>query len=155
MTKPQKASAAQIKRAQLLRLDNQLCFALYAATNRMTRLYQPLLAELGVTYPQYLVLLVLWEQDRLSVGELGQKLDLDSGTLTPLLKRMETAGIVDRQRDPEDERRVVVSLTKAGIKLREKALDIPGALACRVDLPLNELAALRSQLLRLRQAITE
>jgi MarR family transcriptional regulator, organic hydroperoxide resistance regulator len=155
MSKLQKANVPIAKRAQLLKLDNQLCFALYAASNRITRLYQPLLAELGITYPQYLVLLVLWEQDGLSVGELGQKLDLDSGTLTPLLKRMETAGIVDRQRDPEDERRVVVSLTTTGNKLRDKALDIPGALACRVDLPLGELSALRAQLQRLRQAIIE
>lgn len=137
-----------------LKLDNQLCFALYAAANRMTRAYQPLLTKLGVTYPQYLVLMVLWERGACSVGELGQALDLDSGTLTPLLKRMQAAGLVLRQRDPGDERRVVISLTAAGFNLREQAVDIPGTLACRIDMPIAEGMALRDQLKQLRQALT-
>ncbi|MDB6063494.1 MAG: MarR family transcriptional regulator [Verrucomicrobiaceae bacterium] len=153
MPKAQKMTVPSSKRAQLLKLDNQLCFALYALSNRITRLYQPLLAELGITYPQYLVLLVLWEHDARSVGELGRALDLDSGTLTPLLKRMESNGFVSRLRDADDERRVVVSLTTAGLKLREHALEIPGALACQIDLPLSELSALRIQLQHLRQTI--
>ena len=141
--------------APQLKLDNQLCFALYAASNQITRLYQPLLAGVGLTYPQYLVLLVLWEHGTRSVGELGQALYLDSGTLTPLLKRMEASGLVCRQRDPGDERRVIVSLSKAGAKLQERALAIPAALACRVDLPTSELSTLRKQLQRLRQAVIE
>lgn len=145
--------AKRASRQTSLKLDNQLCFALYAAANRVTRLYQPLLAELGLTYPQYLVLLVLWEQDRRSVGELGELLDLDSGTLTPLLKRMELAGLVDRQRDSEDQRRVLISLTRAGTKLRERAQTIPGAMACQLDLPAAELLALREQLKHLRAAV--
>lgn len=142
-------------RGSQLKLDNQLCFALYAASNHVTRLYQTLLTDLGLTYPQYLVLLVLWERGARSVGELGHALYLDSGTLTPLLKRMETAGLVSRQRDADDERRVIVSLTKSGEQLHAHALEIPAALECRVDLSPNELAVLRKQLQRLRQAITE
>ncbi len=153
---PKSAKSAVVNRmdGQQLLLDSQLCFALYAATNAVTRLYQPLLAELGVTYPQYLVLLVLWEQAPRTVGELGQALDLDSGTLTPLLKRMEAAGLVSRQRDPADERRVVVSLTASGRQLREQALTIPQRLACCVDLPVDELLGLRDQLKQFRNAIS-
>src|SRR3989338_8092204 len=103
---------------QALLLDNQLCFALYSASLAMTKLYKPLLDELGLTYPQYLALLVLWEQDSLMVSELGERLYLDSGTLTPLLKRLETSGLVSRLRDVEDERRVHISLTAAGRKLK-------------------------------------
>jgi len=137
-----------------LKLDNQLCFALYAAANRMTRAYQPLLAKLGVTYPQYLVLMVLWERGSSSVGELGQALDLDSGTLTPLLKRMQVAGLVLRQRDPADERRVVISLTAAGFNLRAQAVDVPAMLACRINMPIEEALVLRDQLKQLRQMLT-
>ena len=136
-----------------LKLDNQLCFALYAAANRMTRAYQSLLAQLGVTYPQYLVLLVLWEHGAQSVGELGQALDLDSGTLTPLLKRMQNAGLVLRERDAGDERRVVISLTAAGVKLREQAEQLPIALACRINMPVEDTVGLRDELKRLRQIL--
>lgn len=109
-----------------LRLDAQLCFPIYAASRAITRQYAALLDELGLTYPQYLVLLVLWETPgALSVGELGARLRLDSGTLTPLLKRLESAGIVQRMRDSEDERRVLVSLTDTGRALEERAADVP------------------------------
>lgn len=108
-----------------LSLDRQVCFPLYAATNLLNRLYGPVLRELGLTYPQYLVMLVLWEQQPQTVGTLGQRLYLDSGTLTPLLKRMEAAGHLTRTRDPEDERRVVVALTKTGEALREQAKHVP------------------------------
>lgn len=114
------------------RLDEQLCFALYAASRAFTRAYAPLLEPLGLTYPQYVVLLVLWETDGLSVGELGERLGLDSGTLTPLLKRLEAAGIVTRTRDPGDERVVRVALTPDGKRLEKKAAEIPAALACRI-----------------------
>nr|WP_312820914.1 MarR family transcriptional regulator [Brevundimonas sp.] len=113
----------------LLRLDRQVCFPLYAATNLLTRLYGPVLAELGLTYPQYLVLLVLWETQPLSVGDLGRRLYLDSGTLTPLLKRMEQAGLVTRARDPDDERRVLIGLTPAGEAMKAKAAHVPTTLA--------------------------
>src|SRR5436190_2142305 len=103
---------------QALLLDNQLCFALYSASLAMTKLYKPLLDELGLTYPQYLAMLALWEQDGLMVSELGKRLRLDSGTLTPLLKRMEAAGLVARTRDAQDERRVHISLTASGRRLK-------------------------------------
>lgn len=112
-----------------LLLDRQVCFPLYAATNLLTRLYGPVLKPLGLTYPQYLVMLVLWEQEPQSVGALGQRLHLDSGTLTPLLKRMEAAGLVSRKRDPEDERRVLITLTAMGRDLRSRASHVPETIA--------------------------
>lgn len=114
------------------RLDEQLCFALYSASRAFTRAYAPVLAPLGLTYPQYLVMLVLWDGDGVSVTELGARLGLDSGTLTPLLKRMEEAGLISRARDPDDERVVRVGLTKAGRALDQKAKDVPTEMACRV-----------------------
>jgi DNA-binding MarR family transcriptional regulator len=131
---------------EVLRLDRQLCFALYGAANRMTRLYRPLLEALGLTYPQYLAMLALWERSPRTVGELVYALDLDSSTLTPLLKRLEVAGLIARARDPRDERRVVVTLTDQGLALRDKALSIPEQIFCQVGLPLDELAALRDKL---------
>lgn len=121
MTTPVAAPGAE----DPLLLDRQVCFPLYAATNLLGRLYAPVLAQLGLTYPQYLVMLVLWEQQPQTVGSLGRKLYLDSGTLTPLLKRMEGAGLVTRTRDPDDERRVLVALTEHGKALREKAVHVP------------------------------
>ena len=129
-----------------LRLDNQLCFALYAASGLVTRAYRPLLEPLGLTYPQYLVMLALWEQAPRTVKALGQALELDSGTLTPLLKRLEAAGFVTRTRDAEDERRVQIALTQAGEALREKAGEVPTALACQLQLPLDEIVELRTTL---------
>jgi|TARA_R100000935_G_scaffold51602_1_gene78245 DNA-binding MarR family transcriptional regulator len=136
-----------------LRLDLQLCFALYGASNRVTRLYRPLLEPLGLTYPQYLVMLALWERAPRSVGDLGQALDLDSGTLTPLLKRMETLGLVNRARDPRDERRVIVSLTEKGADLRSPASAVPGQLVCRLGGELGDLAALRDALQTLNRRL--
>ena len=115
------------------RLDAQLCFKLYAINNLLGRLYRPLLEPLGLTYPQYLTMLALWEAGACSVGDLGRRLRLDSGTLTPLLKRLEATGLVMRRRDPQDERRVIVSLTAAGDALGERAATIPRELACRVS----------------------
>lgn len=129
-----------------LRLDNQLCFALYAASGLVTRAYRPLLEPLGLTYPQYLVMLALWEQAPRTVKALGQALELDSGTLTPLLKRLEAAGFVTRTRDAEDERRVQIALTQIGEALREKAGEVPTALACQLQLPLDEIVELRTTL---------
>jgi DNA-binding MarR family transcriptional regulator len=112
-----------------LRLDRQVCFPLYAASNLISRRYRPALTPLGLTYPQYLVMLVLWEHTPQTVGSLGEALYLDSGTLTPLLKRMEQAGLIRRARDPMDERRVLVALTRRGASLRSKALGVPQTLA--------------------------
>ncbi|TCS13582.1 MarR family transcriptional regulator [Caulobacter sp. BK020] len=131
---------------EALRLDRQLCFALYGAANRMTRLYRPMLDALGLTYPQYLAMLVLWEASPRTVGALGEALDLESSTLTPLLKRLETQGLVARTRDPEDERRVIVALTKAGAALRDQAKAVPEQLFCKLNLPLDELGDLRERL---------
>ena len=112
-----------------LLLDRQVCFPLYAATNLLNRLYGPVLKPLGLTYPQYLVMLVLWEDEPQTVGSLGARLYLDSGTLTPLLKRMEAAGLVSRTRDAEDERRVLIGLTEQGRALRADALHVPETIA--------------------------
>jgi DNA-binding MarR family transcriptional regulator len=131
---------------EVLRLDRQLCFALYGAAQRMTRLYRPLLDALGLTYPQYLAMLVLWEESPRTVGAMGDALDLDSSTLTPLLKRLEAGGLIDRRRDPKDERRVIVALTEKGLALRERALSIPEQIFCQVGLPLDELVSLREKL---------
>lgn len=112
-----------------LLLDRQVCFPLYAATNLLNRLYGPVLKPLGLTYPQYLVMLVLWEEEPQTVGSLGARLYLDSGTLTPLLKRMEAAGLVSRTRDADDERRVLIGLTERGRALRAEALRVPETIA--------------------------
>jgi DNA-binding MarR family transcriptional regulator len=136
-----------------LLLDNQLCFSLYSASLAMTKLYKPLLEALGLTYPQYLVMLVLWERDGLSVSALGERLSLDSGTLTPLLKRMETSGLLLRQRSREDERRVHVCLSAAGQTLQTQAAHIPGCVVTQSGLPLNDLVALNQQIKTLRAAM--
>jgi len=136
-----------------LRLDRQVCFPLYAASNLLTRLYRPVLAELGLTYPQYLVMLVLWETRPHSVGSLGAALHLDSGTLTPLLKRMETAGLVTRARDAGDERRVMIDLTEQGAALREAAASVPETLARGLELSGPALEALRDSVQALVAAL--
>ena len=135
---------------QALLLDNQLCFALYSASLAMTKLYKPLLDELGLTYPQYLVMLVLWEGDGLMVSELGQRLSLDSGTLTPLLKRLESSGLVSRMRAVEDERRVHIHLTAAGRKLKARAAKVPGCVLAAAQCSVPEVLELVDQLHTLR-----
>lgn len=139
----------------MLLLDNQLCFALYSTSLAMTRLYKPLLGELGITYPQYLVLLVLWEQDGLSVSALGERLFLDSGTLTPLLKRMESSGLVSRQRATEDERRVRITLTPAGRALKEQAAKVPGCILSATQCAIPELVSLTRQVQALRRQLAD
>ena len=136
-----------------LLLDNQLCFALYSASLAMTKLHKPLLEELGITYPQYLVMLVLWEGDGLTVSELGQRLFLDSGTLTPLLKRLESAGLVSRIRAVDDERRVHLNLTAAGRKLKSKAARIPGCVLAATQCSLPEVVQLTRQVRHLREQL--
>jgi MarR family transcriptional regulator, organic hydroperoxide resistance regulator len=138
---------------QALLLDNQLCFALYSASLAMTKLYKPLLDELGLTYPQYLVMLVLWESDGPMVSELGQRLSLDSGTLTPLLKRLEAAGLVNRLRAVQDERRVHIHLTAAGRKLKARAAKVPGCVLAASQCSLAELLQLTAQIRKLRERL--
>ena len=138
----------------MLQLDNQLCFALYSTSLAMTKLYKPLLEELGLTYPQYLAMLVLWEQDGLTVSELGERLYLDSGTLTPLLKRMETAGLVSRIRAVQDERRVHITLTAEGRKLKAKAAKIPGCILSATQCSIPELVSLTQQVQSFRKRLT-
>ena len=145
-TAPNRSNAA-------LLLDNQLCFALYSASLAMTKLYQPLLAAIGLTYPQYLALLVLWERDGLTVSELGERLSLDSGTLTPLLKRLEAAGLVSRLRDAADERRVRVQLTTHGRSLKARARQIPGCVLQATHCGVAEAVALTRQVQALRERL--
>lgn len=118
---------------EILKLDNQICFAFYACSREITKLYRPALEKLGLTYTQYVTMLSLWEQDHVTVTALGNKLYLDSGTLTPLLKKLEAAGHITRTRDRNDERSVLVELTEQGRALKENALDIPYQLACKLD----------------------
>lgn len=129
-----------------VRLDDQLCFALYSASRAVTAAYRPLLDELNLTYPQYLVLLVLWDEEPCTVGHLGDRLRLDSGTLSPLLKRLEAAGLVRRRRSPEDERRVTITLTPAGRALEQRAACIPDRLLGETDVEPTDLMALRDAL---------
>lgn len=138
---------------EMLQLDNQLCFAVYSASLAMTRLYKPLLEELGLTYPQYLVMLALWEQDGPTVSTLGERLSLDSGTLTPLLKRLEANALVARVRDVADERRVHITLTAAGRKLKARAAKVPGCLLAATQCSVPELVQLTQQIQTLRDRI--
>lgn len=137
-----------------LLLDHQLCFALYSASLAMTKAYKPLLDALGLTYPQYLVLLVLWEQDDVMVSRIGERLFLDSGTLTPLLKRLESAGLVQRTRDSHDERRVRVTLTLEGRVLQQQARSVPTCVRQQSQLALPQIASLTRQLQALRATLT-
>lgn len=136
-----------------LGLDAQLCFALYSTNLAMNKLYRRLLAALDLTYPQYLVMLVLWERDGLTVSELGERLFLDSATLTPLLKRLQTAGLVSRARGLEDERQVLISLTPAGRALRSKAKSIPGDVFCAAGCTVRNAETIKRELERLRASL--
>ncbi|MFG2866796.1 MarR family winged helix-turn-helix transcriptional regulator [Streptomyces sp. NPDC048338] len=129
-----------------LRLDHQICFSLHAATRAFNGVYRGALKELGLTYPQYLVMLVLWEYGELPVKRIGEHLRLDSGTLSPLLKRLEAAGYVERRRSAEDERSVTARATEAGAELRDKALGVPRRIAAATGMSLEEIRGLRAQL---------
>lgn len=131
------------------RLDDQLCFALYAASRAMVAAYQPFLAPLGLTYPQYLVLLCLWEEDGVTVSHLGERLHLDSGTLTPLLKRMEKDGLVARTRDREDERKVILTLASRGRKLEKRAPEVMNGIFCSLGASLEEITRVRASVKKL------
>ncbi|MBC7419870.1 MAG: MarR family transcriptional regulator [Bdellovibrio sp.] len=142
-----------MKSNQDLFLENQLCFALYSCSLTMGKAYQPLLKGLGVTYPQYLVLLILWQADQVSVSTLGQQLYLDSGTLTPLLKRLEVAKLICRERSSKDERQVIVSLTAAGKNLKKKASEFPKKILCAMESSGNEARAVTKTLGTLRASL--
>ncbi|MDA7026185.1 MarR family transcriptional regulator [Bacillus sp. CLL-7-23] len=137
-----------------MKLDRQLCFLLYASSREMTKLYKPLLNELNITYPQYVTLLLLWEHGQLTVKKMGELLYLDSGTLTPMLKRMEQHGFIKRERSSDDERSVIVSLTPTGVELKEKASHIPMEMMTRTPLTSEELKHLSDVLQSFLQSIT-
>ena len=134
----------------MLALENQFCCALYSASHAVTKTYKPLLDRLGLTYPQYLVMLVLWEHDAILVKDIGARLFLDSGTLTPLLKRLEANGLVERRRDAHDERQVRISLSPAGRALRAEAMAVPEQLLCASGQEAVALGRLRSELSSVR-----
>jgi DNA-binding MarR family transcriptional regulator len=136
-----------------LLLGNQLCFAVYSTTHAFNRVYRPLLDRLGLTYPQYLVMLVLWERDGVPLKEIGEKLFLDSGTLTPLLKRLEGAALIKRTRSTQDERQVLIALTSQGQALREKARAVPQAILDASNCSVAELSAMKSNLVALRNTL--
>lgn len=136
---------AEVLRDPLL-LDNQLCYALYAAAHRMTKSYRPMLERMGLTYPQYLVLLVLWESDGITVSEIGRRLRLDSGTLTPVLKRLETSGLLNRSRRQSDEREVEIALTDQGRALRSEAVAVRQSVMCQLNMSEPEIQAMRADL---------
>lgn len=137
------------------RLEQQVCFAIYSAMHAVNKAYMPLLEKIALTYPQYIAMLVLWESDAVTVKELGERLFLDSGTLTPLLKRLEGMGLVRRARDPSDERKVRLSLTDKGKELRRDALTIPGQIAAAMGRPADDLKAVRKELRRIRNSLLE
>ena len=151
------ATASTVECDELLKLDNQLCFVLAAASRAMTRLYRPLLDKHGLTYPQYLVLLAMWqwlleEPDKMVlVKELGERLSLDSGTLTPLLKRMERNGLITRSRSVDDERSIIIRLTSKAIAMKVGVAEVPRAMLCSTAIPLNELGSLKSRMDELLQ----
>lgn len=136
-------------------LDEQLCFALYSTSLAMMRVYRGLLPKLGLTYPQYLVMMVLWEQDQLTVSDIGERLFLDSATLTPLLKRMEGQGMVQRNRARSDERQVIISLTDQGKDLKKEAASVMPALLCATQCSVDEASTLRKQLVELRKSLND
>ncbi|WP_102798019.1 MarR family winged helix-turn-helix transcriptional regulator [Bowmanella denitrificans] len=140
---------------EALRLDNQLCFALYSTSLAMGKLYKPLLNRLGLTYPQYLMMLVLWEEDGLTSTDMGKRLQQDLGALSPVIKRLENQGLLERRRSAEDERRVQLYLTDQGKAMRDQAQQLPGEVLCASGLQLEQLASLKQQLDSLRANLSQ
>ncbi len=138
---------------QMLRLDNQICFAIYSTAHAFNRVYKPLLDRLGLTYPQYLVMLVLWERDDVPVKDIGERLLLDSGTLTPLLKRLEAADLIKRTRSTVDERQVLIALTSQGQALREKARSVPQSILAASACSIGEVSAMKNEIVALRDRL--
>jgi DNA-binding MarR family transcriptional regulator len=153
MAKRSVSTAARTTGRAPLQLESFLCHAIYMAGHAFSRVYQPLLRRLGLTYPQYLAMVALWEQDGLTVGSLGEKLMLESSTLTPLLKRLETMGHLKRNRDPADERQVLISLTAQGRKLRQQAIDIPGCIVEASGTSAENLGELQRRIAELTSAL--
>jgi DNA-binding MarR family transcriptional regulator len=143
----------QMTADQPLKLDNQICFAIYSAAHAFNRVYKPLLDQLGLTYPQYLVLLVLWERDGVPLKDIGERLFLDSGTLTPLLKRLEAAQLIKRSRSTEDERQVLIALTSRGQALKEKARAVPHSILAASACSVAELSAMKNEIIALRDRL--
>ncbi|MDH0866969.1 MarR family transcriptional regulator [Mitsuaria sp. GD03876] len=150
-TTSKQKSTGKVDAAVPLEIDQQLCFAIYSTMLGLNKVYRELLKDLELTYPQYLVMLVLWERDGLTVGEIGERVFLDSPTVTPLLKRLEAAGLVSRDRPPQDERQVLITLTDAGRALRKRAMHLPQCIVDASDSDLAELMDLRDRLLTLRE----
>lgn len=144
-----------MKDDDMLKLENQLCFPLYACSREITKAYYPLLTEIGLTYTQYLVMMVMWEEKTLSVKDICTKLYLDSGTLTPLLKKLEAKHLITRQRDPKDERSVIISLTDEGSALKEQAKSVPKAMGCLVNVSEDEYRILHKLLYQIIDGIKE
>jgi MarR family transcriptional regulator, organic hydroperoxide resistance regulator len=138
---------------QPLRLDNQICFAVYSAAHAFNRVYKPLLDRLGLTYPQYLAMLVLWEKDGVPLKDIGERLFLDSGTLTPLLKRLEAAQLIKRTRNTKDERQVLIALTPQGLALKEKARAVPQRVLAASACSIPELSAMKNEIVALRDRL--
>jgi DNA-binding MarR family transcriptional regulator len=138
-----------------LKLDTFICFAVYTASHAFNRVYKPLLDELGLTYPQYLAMVCLWEEDSQTVGGLGEKLFLESSTLTPLLKRLETAGYIRRERSRQDERVVMLRLTEEGKRLKERAETVPGCIIDASGRDADQLARLQAEIIALREALNK
>ena len=138
---------------QPLRLDSQICFAIYSAAHAFNRVYKPLLDRLGLTYPQYLAMLVLWENDGVSVKEIGERLFLDSGTLTPLLKRLEVAGLIRRTRSRKDERHVLIALTPRGQALKDRARTVPLSILAASQCSVSTLSELKNEIVALRNRL--
>lgn len=142
-----------VLQAEVLKLDNQLCFALYSASLAMTKTYKPLLEKLGLTYPQYLIMLILWQQDGLALKDIADKLFTESGALTPVLKRLQEMGLLIRSRSPQSERTLEIRLTEQGRALRHDALLVNQQIAAGCGFTLNEMQQLRDQLIDLRQRL--
>jgi MarR family transcriptional regulator, organic hydroperoxide resistance regulator len=153
VTAPQNDSSCALP-TTALHLDNQLCFALYSTSLAMTKTYKPLLEHIGLTYPQYLVMLILWQQDGVALRDIAEKLHTESGALTPVLKRMQDMGLLIRARSPHSERTLEIRLTEAGRALQQEALKINQHIALNCGSTLAEVEALRDQLIRLRKTLT-
>lgn len=136
----------KLKKYESIKLDNQVCFSLYAASREIIKLYKPLLDKFNLTYTQYIAMLVLWEDEKSTVKEIGKRLHLDSGTLTPLLKKIESMGLIARYRDVNDDRVVIVELTEKGRLLKDEVTEVPREMMCKVNMPLENAIALKKYL---------
>ncbi|MEG1256244.1 MarR family transcriptional regulator [Clostridium sp.] len=142
-----------MKNCDCIKLENQMCFSLYAASREVIKLYKPILDKHNLTYTQYVAMIVLWEEDKMTVKEIGQRLHLDSGTLTPLLKKLECRGLITRHRDIKDDRVVIVELTEMGLKLKSEILDVPGEVFCKLNISKEKAEELKHSLDDLLQSL--